>query len=331
MQYKRLTMETLPASGEFNSRRRPIIANIPDAAVIQDDITVVTADKETHYQTLKAVITYLEKAGPTVNPSKCILGLPEISFCGFKVNKNGIKPDLNKVQEAGRPTSKKELRSFLCMIRSNGTFIPDLATATANLRALTKQNPVFKWTETHEKEFQNIKDTFTTDLLLRHYDTSKKKTFIFVDVHFTGLGAILAQGQSIGQTKAVALALRTTTAAEKNYSQLDLEATAIDFGLRQFRHILAGGPQVTVVTDQQPLQSLWRSKRKPSARIQRILLPLCRIEKRERKSGSLHKPTCNTITQATSIYCRRNKGTPKTTVPITQLTPLLCYHQRTLT
>ena len=108
-------------------------------------------------------------------------------------------------------------------------------------------------------------------MLFRHYDKNKN-TFIFVDAHFTGLCAIPAQGQSMEQTKAVTLASRTTTAAEKNYSQLDLEATAIDFGLRQFRHILAGGTQITVVTDQQPLQSLWRSKKKPSARIERILL-----------------------------------------------------------
>ena len=155
------------------------------------------------------------------------------------------------------------------MIRSNGTFIPDLVAATANLCELTKQNAVFKWTETHEKEFQNIKDTFTTDMLLRHYNINKD-TFIFVDAHFIGLCAIIAQGQSIEQ-KAVALASRTTTTAEKNYSQLDLEKTAIDFNLRQFSHILAGGPQVTVVTDQQPLQSLRRSKRKPSPRIERIL------------------------------------------------------------
>ena len=91
------------------------------------------------------------------------------------------------------------------MIRLNGTFIPNLAAATANLRELTKQNAVFKWTETHEKEFQNIKDTFTTDVLLRHYDTNKN-TFIFIDAHFTGLCTILAQGQSIEETKAVALA-----------------------------------------------------------------------------------------------------------------------------
>ena len=147
MRYKRLTMGTLPESGELNFRLCPIIANIPNAAVIQDDIVVATADKETHYQTLKVVITAFEKAGLTISPSKCILGQPEIPFWGFKIDKNGIKPDPNKVQavqEAKRPTSKAELRSFLCLIRSNGTFIPDLAAATANLREVTKQNAVFK-------------------------------------------------------------------------------------------------------------------------------------------------------------------------------------------
>ena len=121
------------------------------------------------------------------------------------------------------------------------------------------------------KRVSKYKNTFTTDVLLKHYDTNKN-TFIFVDAHFIGPCAILAPGQSIEQTKAVTLASRTTTAAEKNYSQLGLEATAIDFGLCQFCHILAGGPQVTVITDQQPLQLLWRPKKKPSARIERILL-----------------------------------------------------------
>ena len=97
MRYKRLTMGTLPGSDELNSRLCLIIANIPNAAVIQDDIEVATADKETHYQTLEAVITALEKARLTVSPCKCILGQPEIPFWGFKVDKNWIKPDPNKI------------------------------------------------------------------------------------------------------------------------------------------------------------------------------------------------------------------------------------------
>ena len=100
------------------------------------------------------------------------------------------------------------------MIRSNGQFIPDLAAATANLRELTKNNTTFQWLATHEKEFQNLKEAFKEDVLLRHYDMNAP-TFIFVDAHNTGLSAILTQGPSIDTTKSVAIASRTTTAAEK--------------------------------------------------------------------------------------------------------------------
>ena len=55
-------MGTILASGELNYRLRPIIANILDTAVIQDDIVVATAVKETHYQMLEPDITALEKA-----------------------------------------------------------------------------------------------------------------------------------------------------------------------------------------------------------------------------------------------------------------------------
>jgi len=101
------------------------------------------------------------------------------------------------------------------MIRSNGQFIPDLATATASLRDLTKESSNFQWSDQHEREFQNVKQAFHKDILLQHFDTTKP-TFIFVDAHQTGLSAILTQGASISATKAVAVASHTTTDTEKN-------------------------------------------------------------------------------------------------------------------
>ena len=52
-------------------------------------------------------------------------------------------------------------------------------------------------------------------------------TFVFVDGHNTGLGAILAQGESIEESKPVALASRTTSQSERNYPQIDLEAKVL--------------------------------------------------------------------------------------------------------
>ena len=67
---------------------------------------------------------------------------------------------------------------------------------------------------------------FRQDVLLRYFDLTKP-TFIFVDAHITGLGAILAQGDDIISTKLVAFASRTTSQAESQYPQLDLEARAL--------------------------------------------------------------------------------------------------------
>ena len=65
---------------------------------------------------------------------------------------------------------------------------------------------------------------------------------------------------------------RATTPVERRYNQLDLEALAIDFGLRRFRQYLVGGPQSTVVTDHKPLVSIFKDIRRGSVRTDRIKL-----------------------------------------------------------
>ena len=51
---------------------------------------------------------------------------------------------------------------------------------------------------------------------------------------------------------------RTTNKPETNYPQLDLEAMAIDFGLRRFRKYILGAPEpITVITDHDPLCSIF--------------------------------------------------------------------------
>ena len=75
----------------------------------------------------------------------------------------------------------------------------------------------------------------------------------------TGLGAVLAQGNSVRKAKPVAFASRTTSQAEAIYPQLDLEAMSLDFGLRRFRNYLVGGPQtIYVVMHHKPLCSIFK-------------------------------------------------------------------------
>ena len=58
---------------------------------------------------------------------------------------------------------------------------------------------------------------------------------------------MLAQGMTIDDARPVAIASRSTSIAERNYPQLDLEAVSLDFALRHFREYLVGSPSLILL------------------------------------------------------------------------------------
>ena len=272
--YTRLTMGTKPASGELNKALIPLFAHLPDAHVIHDDIIVASKSKEEHLKVLEMVMKVIKESGLSLNAEKCIFAQDSVPFWGMIISKDGVHPDPAKVESlklAGRPKSKEEVMSFLCLIQSNAEFIPNLAQSTVNLRELTKKNVRFRWSEQCDQEFSDLKEAFRKDTLLRHFD-STKQTYIYVDAHKTGLSAMLKQGNNEISSQLVACTSRATSPVERRYPQLDLEALAIDFALRRFRQYLAGGPQAIVITDHKPLVSIFSNTRKGSIRTDRIKL-----------------------------------------------------------
>ena len=92
----------------------------------------------------------------------------------------------------------------------------------APLRTLLK-GKAFSWTHTHHKTSDNILDNFKDSLLLSYFDMSLS-TYIFADAHITGLGDIFYQGENFENLKPGAITSLCTNKAEKNYTQIDLEA-----------------------------------------------------------------------------------------------------------
>ena len=156
------------------------------------------------------------------------------------------------------------------MMQSNADFIENFARKIAPLRELTKAYVHFKWTDIHQLCFDNIISDFKKETLLHYFDL-EKPIFIFADAHLSGLGSILAQGDTIQNARPIAFTSRTTNAAETHYPQLDLEAMAVDFSLRRFRNYIIGAPEViTVVTDHKPLCSIFNGNRRGSIRTEKI-------------------------------------------------------------
>ena len=88
-----------------------------------------------------------------------------------------------------------------------------------------------------------------------------------------GLGAVLLQEQGKGAWRAVCYASKSLSAVERRYSQTEKEALALVWSVERF-HVYLLGREFELVTDHKPLEVIYSPKLKPSARIERWVLPL---------------------------------------------------------
>ena len=248
LRYKRLSMGLKPAQGALNAAVVPLISRITGAHIIHDDLVSATCTWAQHYTVLKQVLEVMSERGLTLNPKKCVFGENKLNFLGMIIDE-GVGPDPAKVEALEHlqpPQNKWELISFLCMLQSNSSFIPNFSRKAAVLRELTHSNARFKWGPEQQLCYEELLQSFKKDALLKHFNPDKQ-TFMFTDAHITGLGAMLAQGNTITDARPIAVASRTTTKAEKRYAQIDLEGLGVDYALRRFRKYIVGSPTDVII------------------------------------------------------------------------------------
>ena len=108
--------------------------------------------------------------------------------------------------------------------------------------------------------------------VLTYFDKTKKHT-IQCDASKKGLGAVLLQ-----DSKPVMYVSRALTETEQRYSNIERELLAIVFELERLNHYTFGR-FITVQSDYQPLQSIWKkSIVSASPRLQRLLLRLAHYD-----------------------------------------------------
>lgn len=93
------------------------------------------------------------------NLDKIQFKVKKIKYCGHIISKNKIEMDakyIKAITELERPTSKKQLLSFLGLLKFLNKFIPNLSIISAPLRDLTKDNVPFEWGEVHTQSFNQF-------------------------------------------------------------------------------------------------------------------------------------------------------------------------------
>jgi hypothetical protein len=126
---------------------------------------------------------------------KCEFWLEEVSFLGHVVSKNGLAVDPAKVQavvEWERPTSVREIRSFLGLAGYYMRFIEVFSSLLGPLTALTKKNAPFVWSDKCEASFQELKRRLVTAPVLT-LPIEYVGYVVYTDASKKGLGCVLMQ------------------------------------------------------------------------------------------------------------------------------------------
>ena len=277
--YKRLSFGVKSAAEVFQNIIKQTIADIPGVLNVSDDILIFSAHRDDHLRSINQVLQRLSECGLTANPSKSLFCVDHIKFFGHEFAASGVSVDQKKLQairDIAAPKSVGELRSLLGMINYCGRFIPHYSNLSGALRALLKKNTTWEWSPQMEDSFQKLKSGMIRQL---GYFNPTWETFLWVDAGPEGLGALLTQkSRTTNHTITIECASKALSDVEKRYSQIEKEALAIFWAIKHF-HLFVYGREFTVVTDHQPLVTIFnKPATQPSVRIEKWLMHLQRYD-----------------------------------------------------
>ena len=238
---------------------------LPFVKVFLDDVCIFSRTWEDHIQHIDMVLKRLAEVGLKISTSKCYYGQPEVLYLGFYISGTGTRPDpksVSCIEEYPRPTTVKQVQSFLGACNFFRHYIKDFAKIAVPLYALTKipstkRRPTdlhSNWNEKHNRAFETLKKALISAPVLSQPDFSKP-FYLHTDASGEAIGAVLTQNDEDGNPQAIGFASRVLSDVERRYSATEGECLAVMFGVESFRWALHGN-QFHLYSDHQALQFL---------------------------------------------------------------------------
>ena len=125
------------------------------------------------------VFEKLKSANLSMKKSKCSFFSKEIQYLGHILSATGIRPlpaKAHAVQHIQPPTTPKQVRAFLGLVRYYRKFIKGFAKIDKPLTLLTRQQVKFEWTPVHHTTFLHLKEAIVQAPILYYPNPDKKYT-----------------------------------------------------------------------------------------------------------------------------------------------------------
>ena len=273
--FKKMPFGLVNSGATFCRMMRKLLYGLTNTDNFVDDIIVHTETWRAHMECLQALFKRLQEAKLTARPTKCVIAVRSVSFLGHIIGDGMIQPQPEKVKSilnCQRPTTKKQVRSFLGLIGYYRNFIANFSTVSAPLSDLTKRGQPNKvrWEEEQENAFVTLLQKLGKSPILC-LPNFEKDFLLRTDASESGIGAVLLQEQ--GEYKLpIAYASKKLLDREKRYSVIEKECYAIVWGVQKFKCYLYG-KEFVLETDHRPLVYLNTAK-VANARLMRWALAL---------------------------------------------------------
>jgi len=233
--------------------------------VYLDDILIFSSSLQEHVQHVRRVLQRLLENGLFVKAEKCVFHAQSVPFLGYIVSSEGVRMDPDKVKAVVDwpiPDSRKALQRFLGFANFYRRFIRNFSQLAAPLTALTSTATAFRWSNTAEAAFSNLKSRFVSAPILVAPDPSRQFV-VEVDASEVGVGAVLSQRAATDdKMHPCAFFSHRLSAAERNYDIGNRELLAVKLALEEWRHWLEGsGVPFIVWTDHKNLEYIRSAKR----------------------------------------------------------------------
>jgi alpha-acetolactate decarboxylase len=239
-----------------------------------DDIYIASMHFVDHLNLLAEVGRRLTSAGLTINIEKSEFCRKEIKYLGYVINKDGFKPDPEKIKAIlnyPAPKTQKEVRRFLGMAGYYRGCIENHSAIAVPLTELTKDKVRFKWGDEANNAFLQLKSKLVSAPVLAP-PNFQLNFFLHVDASDVGGSGILMQHQD-GKEVVIAYFSTKFTNTQRKYSATEKECLALLLAVEKFKGYI-DGVRFFVITDCSAITWLKNFKANGSSRLARWALRL---------------------------------------------------------
>lgn len=236
----RLMYGIAAAPSIFQKTIEMILEGIPNVKVFLDDIKIAGKTEAEHLRNVEEVLKRLESYNLRVNAEKCVFFADEIEYCGYIIDKHGIrkiKENVEAIELMPAPKNQDEVRSLLGLINYYGRFIQNLSGIVYPITNLLKVGQEFIWSRACQKAFDRVKKELVSERVLTHYDPSLPLV-LATDASNCSVGCVLSHIMPDGTERPIRFASQTLSPTQQRYAMVDKEAYAIIFGVKKFYQYL---------------------------------------------------------------------------------------------